>query len=86
MDNNSKKPNEKGFKFMVRNQVFETTDQHVTGRTIMEMAGLVPVTNYRLSMKMQGNIYQDIAIDQTVDLGNPGIEKFTYISRDQTEG
>lgn len=83
---NSKKPEAKGFKFMVRNQTFEVANQFITGREILEMASLTPVTNYRLSMKMHGNRYQDVQLEQLIDLGNPGIEKFTYISRDQTEG
>ena len=83
---NPKKPEAKGFKFMVRNQTFEVANRFITGSEILEMAGLTPVNNYRPSMKMQGNRYQDVQLEQLVDLGKPGIEKFTYISRDQTEG
>lgn len=74
------------YKFKVRSEVFETENQFITGREVLEMAGLVPPSAYKLDLKMKGNRYQEIGLDETVDLSNPGIEKFTYISRDQSEG
>jgi hypothetical protein len=37
-------------------------------------------------MKIHGGIYEEIKLGQVVSFLEPGIEKFTYISRDQTEG
>lgn len=76
----------KKFKFMVRNKVFETEKRYITGKEVLEMAGLIPPSAYKLDLKMRGNSYREIGLDDVVDLGNPGIEKFTYISRDQSEG
>lgn len=88
MENNSfiKKPQNKGYKYMVRNRVFETEKQFITGREVLQTAGLTPVTQYKLDLKMKGNRYREVGLDEKVDLSDPGIEKFTYISRTQTEG
>lgn len=76
----------KKFKFMVRNKVFETEKRYITGKEVLEIAGLIPPNAYKLDLKMRGNSYREIGLDDVVDLGDPGIEKFTYISRDQSEG
>lgn len=76
----------KSYKYMVRNQPFETTSQFITGREVLESAGLLPVTQYKLDLKMKGNRYREVGLDEQVDLSDPGIEKFTYISRTQSEG
>lgn len=80
------KPHGPKYKFMVRNQVYETDHQHITGREVLETAHLIPPSAYKLDLKMKGNIYREIGLDESVDLSTPGIEKFTYISRDQSEG
>ncbi len=74
------------YKFMVKNQMFETTKQMVTGRQICEIAGLIPPEKYKLDMKLKGGVYEEIGLDKQVDLSEPGVEKFVYITRDQTEG
>lgn len=84
-DIQKKKP-EHSFKFKVRNQTFDWPSQTITGREVLTAAGLVPPENYKLDLKSHGNVYREIKLDQQVDLSEPGIEKFTYISRDQTEG
>ena len=74
------------YKFKVRNQTFEWPSRTITGREVLTAAGLLPPENYKLDLKTHGNNYREIKLDQVGDLGEPGIEKFTYISRDQTEG
>lgn len=80
------KPEGPKYKYKVRNQTFEWPSRFITGREVLESAGLVPPSNYKLDLKMKGNVYREIQLDEKVDLSAPGIEKFTYISRDQTEG
>lgn len=82
----AKKPHETSYKFKIRNKVFESENRFITGREVLETAGLVPVTQYKLDLKLQGNRYREIGLDERVDLADPGIEKFTYISRTQSEG
>ena len=86
MENLIKKPHGKKYKFMVRNNVFETENRFITGEEVLKTAGLIPPSAYKLDLKMKGNRYREIGLNETVDLSDPGIEKFTYISRDQSEG
>lgn len=81
-----RKPHEKGYKYMVRNRMFETEKRFITGREVLENAGLMPVNQYKLDLKLKGNRYREIGLDEKVDLADLGIEKFTYISRTQSEG
>ena len=50
------------------------------------MANLTPPELYKLDLRMKGNRYRNVGLDDQVDLGEPGIEMFTYIKKDQTEG
>lgn len=81
-----KNPHGIKYKFLVRNKVFETSNRFITGKEVLETAGLIPPSAYKLDLKMKGNHYREIGLEEIVDLSNPGIEKFTYISRDQSEG
>jgi hypothetical protein len=81
-----KPPKGAKYKFQVKNKVYEVNVEEMTGREICELAGLIPPENYKLDMKLHGGIYEEIKPDQIVSFLKPGIEKFTYISRDQTEG
>lgn len=74
------------YKFQVKNKVYEVDVESMAGREICEMAGLVPPENYKLDMKIHGGIYKEVTLEQVVSFLEPGIEKFTYISREQTEG
>lgn len=74
------------FKYKVLNTVYEVDKQYITGREVLEIAGLTPPEMYKLDLKTQGNRYRNIKLEDVVDLSEPGIEKFTYIRRDQTEG
>lgn len=86
MSKTERKSNDKGYKFKVRNQAYNSENRFITGREVLEAAGLIPVTQYKLDLKLKGNIYREIGLDERVDLAEPGIEKFTYISRTQSEG
>lgn len=76
----------KKYKFMIKNKQYEVNVDHMTGRELCLMANLIPPENYKLDMKIKGNIYKEIGLDEIVWLTEPGLEKFTYISKDQTEG
>ena len=81
----NKKPEK--FKFKVRNNTYDWDKQFITGREVCITAGLVPPETYKLTEKLKGNEYRDIDnLDESIDLSDPGIEKFDYIPRNQTEG
>ena len=81
---NSKKPTT--FKFKVLHDMFETPNRYITGREILAMANLTPPELYKLDLRMKGNRYRNVGLDDEIDLSEPGIEMFTYIKKDQTEG
>lgn len=79
-------PKGKKYKFKVKNQVYTVSVDHMTGREICEIADLIPPENYILDMKLHGGTMRKIGPNDVVSFLEPGIEKFTYVSRDQTEG
>lgn len=74
------------YRIKVKKKIIETSEKYVTGRRICELAGLIPPEKYQLDMVLANKEYQPIGLDTTLDLSTPGLEKFDYISRDQTEG
>ena len=74
------------YKFQVKNNIYTVEVESMTGREICEMAGLIPPEDYILDMKIHGGEMREIKPDDLVSFLEPGIEKFTYVSRDQTEG
>lgn len=80
----SKKP--KTYKFKVLHEMYETPNRYITGREVLMMAGLTPPELYKLDLRMRGNRYRNVGLEDRVDLGEPGIEMFTYIKKNQTEG
>ena len=81
-----KPPKGKKYKFKVKNKTYEVSAETMTGRQICILAGLNPPESYRLDMKMKGNVWKQIKLDDVVDFTEPGIERFDYVSLDQTEG
>lgn len=81
-----KPPTAQKYKFQVKNRIYTVGVEEMTGREICVMAGLIPPENYILDMKMHGGLMREIKLDDVVSFVEPGIEKFTYVARDQTEG
>lgn len=74
------------YRFTVMKKLYESYEKMVSGRRICEIAGLIPPERYKLDMKMKNGEYREVALDMNVDLSEPGLERFIYITRDQTEG
>lgn len=79
-------PLARGYRIRVNGEPYVVTDPVVTGREVLTLAGLLPVENYTLRLKMAGNKPEKIRLDEKVDLRKPGIEKFKALPKDQTEG
>jgi hypothetical protein len=58
----------------------------ITGRAILEKAGKNPPERYRLDEKLRGGSTKKIELDDTIDLSEPGVERFMTLPLDQTEG
>lgn len=79
-------PHGETYRFTVMKRQFQTHEKEITGRKICELAGLEPPEKYKLDKKMKGGEYREVLLDDVIDLSEPGLEKFVYITRDQTEG
>jgi hypothetical protein len=79
-------PLAKGYRFRVNGEAFVVHEPVVTGRQVLTIAGLLPVEEYTLRLKMAGGKPEKIGLDEKVNLRRPGIEKFKALPRDQTEG
>lgn len=75
-----------GYRIRVNGEPFVVHQPLPTGREILTLAGLLPVENYTLRVKIAGERPRKVELDEHVDLRHPGVEKFKALPRDQTEG
>lgn len=57
-----------------------------TGRQLLLLAGRTPPEQYQIFRKMRGGELVEIGLEEQVDIGAPGIERFVTLPLDQTEG
>lgn len=81
-----KAPKAKLYRIRVDKVKYETTNSQPTGREILELAGKIPVEQWMLNEKTRGGGFEPIGLDEKVDLTAPGVERFTTLPKDQTEG
>ena len=79
-------PHCRGYRIKVNGEPFVVHDRFITGREVLELAGLTPPGDYTLRVKVAGQRPQKVDLNEKVDLRQPGIEKFKALPRDQTEG
>lgn len=65
---------------------FETDQAIWTGPQLLALAGKNPPQNYQIFEKKPGGQLEEIKPGQTVDLREPGVERFVTLPLDQTEG
>lgn len=74
------------YKVKIDGQPYIFDKRHVNGRELLARAGKLPIERYELEKRMHGGHYVSIALDDCVDLGEPGIEVFETFPLDETEG
>jgi hypothetical protein len=79
-------PLAKGYRLTVNGKPFVVHDPKPTGAEILTLAGLLPVNDYTLRVKVAGEQPRKVPLNEHVDLRKAGIEKFKALPRDQTEG
>lgn len=62
--------------FQVKGKTFDSQKQIITGEEILLVAGLTPVDDFQLLLKVDENTFEPIQLKETVDLSIPGKEKF----------
>lgn len=65
------------YKVLVDKDKLEFHKSFVTGEEILQKAGKIPLTCHALYQKLKGCDFEKIGLDELVDLGKPGIERFT---------
>lgn len=80
-----KPPKDRRYRIRVNKEqvIFDISEP--TREQILEKAGLTPVSNWSLRLKIKGG-HRLINEGEKVDLTEPGVEKFKALPRDQTEG
>lgn len=81
------KPVPKGKKYRIRidKEKYVVENATLTGREILKLAGKTPETHI-LYLHSRGGQSRVIGADEMVDLTTPGVERFTTMKRENTEG
>lgn len=74
------------FKIQIDKAHLETSNPTPTGRALLILAGKNPPEQYAIYLKTKGGQPQRIGPDETVNLREPGVERFVTLPLDQTEG
>lgn len=78
-------PKEQEYKFRVDKTEVTVTQEKITGTEILTLAGKTPPQNFILQQKIKGQVVR-IGLNDTVDLTEPGVERFMTIPNEVTEG
>jgi len=79
-------PRCRGYRIRVNRDHYVIHEPNPTRQTILETAGLTPVDQWTLRLKMHGGKPELIEPGERIDLTKPGVEKFKALPRYQTEG
>lgn len=75
-----------GYRIRINGEPLVICAATITGREVLQLAGLAPPERYTLRVKVRGERPRKVGLDEKVDLTEPGVEKFVALPRDQTEG
>lgn len=74
------------YKVQVDKNFFEAPVSRMTGRELLELAGKKPAEGHAIYLKLKGGQPRRIGLDDKIDLGESGVERFVTLPLDQTEG
>jgi hypothetical protein len=81
-----KDPKPQSYKIQIDKVEYDVTNPTPTGRELLTMAGKLPPEQFAIYLKAKGNQPQRVSLDESVDLREPGVERFVTLPLDQTEG
>lgn len=84
--NGGKPPKARQYVFRVDKKKYTVDVESMTGREILLKAGKQPPEKWLLNQKFIHGQVIPIQLDQKVDFTTPGIERFTTLPKDQTDG
>lgn len=79
-------PQAKRYRIRVDDGHYTVDRSKVTGREILVIASKTPPESFILTLKVRGHGVRTIALDEAVDLREPGVERFTTLPREVQEG
>jgi len=85
LSSESKKPKAKKYRIRVDKEKFVVDVPKMTGRQILELAGKKPPEQWMLNQKIKKR-FEPVELDEVVDFTAPGVERFTTLPKEQTEG
>jgi hypothetical protein len=72
------------FKVRIDDQKFRIADPVVTGRQLLQEAGKRPVVEHLVFQRLKKGQMEEIRLDETVDLRQPGLERFITFRSDRS--
>lgn len=79
-------PHARRFRIRIDKVVYTINVPEPSGRELLQLAGKLPPEEHSVFQKQRGGSPVKIELDQTVDLRQPGVERFLTLPLDQTEG
>jgi|SRR5579859_5035928 len=81
------KPVQKGKTYLIRidNVKFQWPHSTITGKQLLELAGK-DIQRFMIVERLRGGQTKRVALNESEDLTGPGIERFSTLPLDQTEG
>ena len=79
-----RKPDGHGFDVRIGDTKFAIDDPVVTGRQILEAAGNFPPEEFLVFQRLANGQLEEIRLDETVDLRDPGVERFHTFRSDRS--
>jgi len=73
-----------GYALTIDDNRFQSDDPILTGRQLLQLAGLVPVEEHKVFFFGPGRQLEDIDLEETIDLREPGREHFISFRTDRT--
>lgn len=74
------------YKVLIEKTQYDVHEPTPTGRELLTIAGKQPPDQFAIYLKLPGQQPKRIGLDETVDLREPGVERFVTLPLDQTEG
>ncbi|HEX2653159.1 MAG TPA: multiubiquitin domain-containing protein [Xanthobacteraceae bacterium] len=74
------------FKIRIDKTDFEINNSQPTGRDLLLLAGKNPPERFQIFQRQNSGTLVQLPLDKTVDLTEPGVERFVTLPLDQTEG
>lgn len=82
---NRKPPRAHKYKFRIDREHFVVEHRKITGAKLFELAKKSPA-EYRMHQKLHGGHMKEVKVEDTIDLGEPGIERFATMKLSEGDG